>query len=127
MGERFTCTLNTLRKMLRRVCFWFPTVMVETSVTLPSPGETTAPGSWGIVRSGSRKNHKKKNASRTGTIAHTGLVSQPSRMAAASKGAAYRYPSRTMGAINYRAGSVDAGRIGRGDRRQRQEWVAYEL
>ena len=64
MGERFTCTLNTLRKMLRRVCFWPPTVMVETSVTLPSPGETIAPGSCGMARSGSRKNHRKKQASR---------------------------------------------------------------
>ena len=49
-----------------------------------SAGETTAPGSVGIMRSGSRKNHKKKAASSTGIAAHAGLVSHPTRTAETS-------------------------------------------
>ena len=71
--------------MLTLICFSFPTVTVEMSVTRPSPGETTAPASCGIARSGSRKNQRKKIASRPGIIAQAGRVSQPSTTAAANK------------------------------------------
>ena len=43
-GERFTCTSKTLRKMLMRSLLARLRGHVETSVTLPSPGETIAPG-----------------------------------------------------------------------------------
>jgi len=60
--------------------------MATVSVTSPSPGDTTKPGSAGIARSGSRKNHKKKTARSTGAMPHAQLpVAHASTTATASK------------------------------------------
>jgi len=64
------------------------TRMDDTSVTLPSPGETTAPAKAGTTLSGSRKNHKKNNASRHAGSAHTGPASQPMSTAAPASASA---------------------------------------
>src|SRR5438552_1995167 len=70
-GARFTCTFQTARKMLTR----FPGLPAfsssMTTTTRPSPGDTTAPGSVGIMRSGSRKKEKTNAASSTRTAAAT--------------------------------------------------------
>src|SRR6266704_2356967 len=70
-GARFTCTFHTAKKMLTR----FPGLPAfsssVTTTTRPSPGDTTAPGSAGITRSGSRKKEKTNNARNTRTAAAT--------------------------------------------------------
>ncbi len=62
-GARFTCTSKTFRKILSRNRLPLIVSIHSASVTTPSPGETTCPGSWGIVLFGSRKNHRKNAAS----------------------------------------------------------------
>ncbi len=43
MGERFTCTSKTLRKILMRCRGPSGVTMAAVSVTKPSPGETIKP------------------------------------------------------------------------------------
>ena len=50
MGERFTCTSKTLRKMLTRWRGPCGVEMVTVSVTSPSPGDTIRPGPAGTAR-----------------------------------------------------------------------------
>ena len=64
------------------------TAILETSVTLPSPGETIAPGVSGTIRSGSRKNHRQNAASSHAGVPQGGLVSQAMSNPASSKGTA---------------------------------------
>ena len=60
--------------------------MVTVSVTKPSPGETIKPLPPGIVRWGSRKNHRKNAARSTGAMLHAELpVAHASPIATASK------------------------------------------
>ena len=70
IGERFTCTSKTLRNMEIRWRGPSGVEIVMVSVTRPSPGDTINPGPVGMVRWGSRKNHRKKAASSTGAIPH---------------------------------------------------------
>ena len=61
-------------------------LIVTVSVTSPSPGDTISPSPAGIVRCGSRKNHRKNAASSTGAIAHAQLpVNQASAAATANR------------------------------------------
>ena len=54
------------------------------SVTTPSPGETICPAPWGIVRLGSRKNHRKNAASTIGNaMSQTGMFMYQSAAATA--------------------------------------------
>src|ERR1035437_9044207 len=87
IGERFTCTSKTLRKMLIRCRGPSGVAMATVSVTSPSPGETINPGSAGTVRWGSRKNHRKNAAKSRGAIDHAQLppVAQTSTADTASK------------------------------------------
>src|SRR6267142_556017 len=68
-GERFTCTFQTARKMLMRLPGRPPFSSSATTTTRPSPGDTTAPGSAGITRSGSRKKENTNSARNTRTAA----------------------------------------------------------
>src|SRR5882724_1859684 len=68
-GARFTCTFQTARKMLMR-CPGRPAYSSSvTTTTRPSPGDTTAPVSAGMTRSGSRKKEKTNSARSTRTTA----------------------------------------------------------
>ena len=78
MGERFTWTSNTFKKMLMRVQGAPFSCVDSTDVTFPSAGETIRPSPAGMVRSGSRKNQRKKAPSRIGKAAKASeCVSQP--------------------------------------------------
>ena len=59
--------------MLKRIRSPAGVWMRATSVILPSAGETTRPASAGTGRLGSRKNQRKKHASRKGTTAQIQL------------------------------------------------------
>src|SRR6266850_1969414 len=61
-GARFTCTFQTARKMLMRFPGRPAYSSSVTTTTRPSPGDTTAPVSAGITRSGSRKKEKTNSA-----------------------------------------------------------------
>src|SRR5882762_9011366 len=66
-GDRFTCTFQTARKMLTRFPGRPAFSSSVTTTTRPSPGDTTAPGSDGITRSGSRKKENTNSARNTRT------------------------------------------------------------
>src|SRR5208283_5530369 len=66
-GDRFTCTFQIARKILTRLPGRPQRSSSVTTTTRPSAGDTTSPGSDGIVRSGSRKKLKTKNPSNNST------------------------------------------------------------
>src|SRR6267154_2869407 len=70
-GDRLTCTFQTARKILTRFPARPSHSSSVTTTTRPSPGDTTAPASAGITRSGSRKKEKTNRARITRTTAAT--------------------------------------------------------
>src|SRR3954464_8264762 len=96
-GARLECTLNTFMKTLTLSAsrLRYGSLLRLTSTMRPSAGETTAAGSSGASRGGSRKN------CRMNTVAsHSGADHQPSHHAAsadtASAARRYGQPSRAM-------------------------------
>ena len=109
MGERFTCTLNTLRKMLSRVC------LLAADRDGRNVGDLAIAGRdhrTRILRNGPlgiAKEPQKEEASRHGMIAHAGLRQPAEQDGGGEQGGSIQYPSRTMGTFNYRAGSASTG------------------
>src|SRR6202795_4159808 len=98
-GERFTCTFQMARKIL----ILFPGRPAFsssfTTTTRPSDGDTTTPGSIGILRSGLRKKEKTKSARNTSTtliVMHRVVPNPSSTPPIASGGSPNQYPSLTI-------------------------------
>src|SRR6266566_4860298 len=85
-GDRFTCTFQTARKMLTRFPGRPAFASSVTTTTRPSPGDTSAPGSVGITRSGSRKKEKINRARNTSTAAATYQCKKQLKPPSASSG-----------------------------------------
>src|SRR5208282_2220322 len=103
-GARFTCTSKMERKMLTRCPGRPSSCSGVTTMTRPSAGETTASGSCGMSRSGSRKKYSTKSPKSTKTAAKPSshelapkYIAQATAATAATMGpAANLYPSATI-------------------------------
>src|SRR2546426_2967896 len=104
-GERFTWTFQTAKKMLMRFPERPSSASSVTTTTRPSAGETTAPGSEGMTRSGSRKKYKMKAARRKRTAAAQFAFSSSATPPRTKGPAANRYPSLTI-SIQGRVGAL---------------------
>src|SRR5437588_1998690 len=104
-GERLECTLKTFMKTLTSSASRSSQGSRErlTSTMRPSAGDTTARGSSGTSRAGSRKNCRMKiAASQIGTDHHQPMR-KPTASAAATASATKSQPSRAMSGCGYGA------------------------
>src|SRR5258708_4063749 len=102
-GERFECTLNTFMNTLTlsasRSSHGSRDLLISTM--RPSAGETTARGSSGTSRGGSRKNCSTKIATPQSGSDHQNPISQPMPSATTSEMATKGQPSRAINGCGY--------------------------
>src|SRR5205085_10034365 len=102
-GERFECTLktfmNTLTLSASRLSQGSCDLLISTM--RPSAGETTARGSSGTSRAGSRKNWMMKSARIQSGADHPQPTKNPTRSAAPTAMAAKGQPSRASSGCGY--------------------------
>src|SRR5207244_11657719 len=102
-GERFECTLNTFMNTLTlsasRSSHGSRDLLISTM--RPSAGETTARGSSGTSRGGSRKNWMMKSATSQSGADHHQPRAKPTPRAAPTASAANSQPSRAISGCGY--------------------------
>src|SRR2546428_6213179 len=102
-GERFECTLNTFMNTLTlsasRSSHGSRDLLISTM--RPSAGETTARGSSGTSRGGSRKNWMMKSATSQSGSDHHPPRTKPTSSATPTASAANSQPSRAISGCGY--------------------------